>query len=135
LSTRLVALPAPSCRKPQIIGPTPQQKAENTSTISFAEQKALDQINKAAARTGEEFEGRATKLRQGYEQLESQLRETETLPAKVQDLSNRLQHLEGIEIGGPTKISELAKSALLANLEKYRDYMRLIGYQNAGHEA
>jgi hypothetical protein len=106
-----------------------QKYSDFTSTISFAEQKALDQINKAAARPGDEFEGRATKLRQGYEQLESQLRETETLPAKVQDLSNRLQHLEGIEIGGPTKISELAKSALLANLEKYRVYMRLIGYQ------
>jgi hypothetical protein len=79
-----------------------QKYSDFTSTISFAEQKALDQINKAAARPGDEFEGRATKLRQGYEQLESQLRETETLPAKVQDLSNRLQHLEGIEIGGPT---------------------------------
>ena len=106
-----------------------QKYSDFTSTIASAEQKALDQINKAATRTGEEFEGRATKLRQGYEKLESQLRETETLPAKIQDLSNRLKHLEEIEIGGPTKISDLAKSALLANLEKYRDYMRQIGFQ------
>jgi len=106
-----------------------QKYSDFTSTISSAEQKALDQINKAAGRTGEEFEGRATKLRQGYEKLESQLRETETLPAKIQDLSNRLTHLEEIEIGGPTKISDLAKSTLLAYLEKYRDYMKQIGYQ------
>jgi hypothetical protein len=106
-----------------------QKYSDFTSTVSSAEQKALDQINKAAVQTGEEFEGRATKLRQGYEKLESQLRETETLPAKIQDLSNRLQLLEQIEIGGPAKIPDLAKSALLTNLEKYRDYMRQIGYQ------
>ncbi|HVQ69869.1 MAG TPA: hypothetical protein VMT08_20450 [Bradyrhizobium sp.] len=106
-----------------------QKYSDFTSTVSSAQKTALDQINKAAAKTGEEFEGRATKLRTGYEKLESQLRETETLPAKVQDLSNRLRHLEEIEIGGPTKISDLEKSALLANLEKYRDYMRQIGYQ------
>ena len=104
-----------------------QKYSDFTSTVSSAEQKALNQINKAAAQTGEEFEWRVTKLRQGYEKLESQLRETETLPAKIQDLSNRLQHLEQIEIGGP--ISDLTKSALLTNLEKYRDYMRQIGYQ------
>jgi hypothetical protein len=37
--------------------------------------------------------------------------------------------LEAIEIGGPTKISDIAKTTLLSNLEKYRDYMREIGYQ------
>jgi hypothetical protein len=106
-----------------------QKYSDFTSSVSTAEKKALDQIDKAAARTREEFEGRATKLREGYEKLESQLRETETLPAKIQDLGKRLEHLEEIEIGGPHKITDSAKSALLMNLEKYRDYMRRIGYQ------
>jgi hypothetical protein len=106
-----------------------QKYSDFTSTISSAEQKALNQITKVAAQTGEEFEGRATKLRQGYAKLESQLLENETLPAKVQDLSNRLRHLEELRIGGPTEISDLAKSSFLTNLEKYRFYMRNIGYQ------
>jgi hypothetical protein len=106
-----------------------QKYSDFTSTVSSAEQRALEQINKAAALTADEFEGRAIKVRQGYEKLESQLRETETLPAKIQELGNRLKHLEEIEIGGPTKISDLAKSALLESLEKYRDYMKQIGYQ------
>jgi hypothetical protein len=107
-----------------------QKYSDFTSTVSSAEQKTLEQINKAAAQAGEEFEGRATKIRQGYEKMESQLRETEALSAKVQDLTKRVQHIEEIEIGGAeaAKISELAKSALSANLEKYREYMRQIGF-------
>lgn len=40
-----------------------------TSTVSSVEQKALDQINSAAAAKTHEFEGRATKLENGFGQL------------------------------------------------------------------
>ena len=105
-----------------------QKYSDFTSTVSSAENKALDQINKAAAKSGEEFEARSTKLREGYEKLESQFRDTETFSDKIQDLSRRLQRVEEIKIGGPFKAPDLTKSALLTNLEKYRDYMKQIGY-------
>lgn len=101
-----------------------------TTSVSSAEQKALEQINGAAAKTAQEFEGRAGKLRAGYEQLEKQLVDAEALRAKVQNLADRVETLEQIEIKGaiPTE----AKTALQDDLQKYRDYLAKIGFKIPG---
>jgi hypothetical protein len=100
-----------------------------TTTVSSAEQKALEQINGAAAKIAHEFEDRAGKLRVGYDKLEKQLVETQALPAKVQDLTNRLQRLEQIEIGGPNSVTLATRSALQKQIEEFRAYMERIGYE------
>jgi len=91
-----------------------------TSTVSSVEERARDQINNAAAAKTREFEGRAHKLELGFNQLENKLIELQTLPEKVQNLTNRLQRLEQIEIRAPSDVSSDKTSRLQKQIEEFR---------------